>query len=386
MVDGGIAKAKGTSDESAGELESPGALRMSTATAMQLGFLPGRFHRGAKNPCVNVLLTYADGCRANCAYCGLARNRPGEFGEKSFIKVGWPARPVPEILDHVRDRSRGLRRVCISMVTHPKAVGDTLALTRTLTSGCDLPLSILCAPTVLTAEDFEAYRAAGADMIGVALDAATEELFTGYRGAGVRGPHRWKRYWRAIHEAVGIFGERRVSVHLIVGLGETQRELVETFQRVRDAGALIHLFSFFAESGSRLAHLPQPPWSEYLALQVARFLIEEDRAHADGFRFTPEGRIVDFGVSDKAFRDVVELRTPFMTSGCPGRNGDLACNRPFGNCLPGLRQWNYPYMPDDEEMAAVRYALEQRLERTEGFVEGAEGAEPPKTATSRRRC
>ena len=47
-----------------------------------------------------------------------------------------------------------------------------------------------------------------------------------------------------------------------------------------------------------------------------------------------------------------------MTTGCPGPNGRVACNRPFGNCLPDVRQWNYPYPPNEEELHLIRQALD----------------------------
>ena len=74
--------------------ESPEYLRTSTAAAITLGFIPGRFYRDAKLYCINLLLTYEDGCRGACAYCGLARNR--KEGD-SFIRVGWPTYPLNEI-------------------------------------------------------------------------------------------------------------------------------------------------------------------------------------------------------------------------------------------------------------------------------------------------
>ena len=57
------------------ERESPEYIRISTAAAMTLGFVPGRFFRGAKLYCLNLLLTYDKGCVAKCAYCGLQRAR-----------------------------------------------------------------------------------------------------------------------------------------------------------------------------------------------------------------------------------------------------------------------------------------------------------------------
>ena len=145
----------------------------------------------------------------------------------------------------------------------------------------------------------------------------------------------------------------------MVGLGESERDLVHAFQRVHDEGALIHLFSFFAESASALAHLPQPPWDTYLRLQLARWLVEQEFCRAGEFEFDRQGRIVGFGIDKEQLFNVIEKRVPFMTSGCPGSDGTLACNRPFGNCLPGVRQWNYPYLPNDEEMAEIRSAVLQ---------------------------
>jgi len=40
-------------------------------------------YRGAVNRCVNLLVHYPEGCSANCAYCGLAKKRPGTYRDKS---------------------------------------------------------------------------------------------------------------------------------------------------------------------------------------------------------------------------------------------------------------------------------------------------------------
>ena len=43
-------------------VESPEYVRVSSAAAMTLGLMPGRFLRGAKLYCVNLLLMYDSGC------------------------------------------------------------------------------------------------------------------------------------------------------------------------------------------------------------------------------------------------------------------------------------------------------------------------------------
>ena len=59
-------------------MRSPEYVQMSTAAALTLGIMGGRMHRTSCTRCLNLLLTYPEGCRANCAYCGLARHREAE--------------------------------------------------------------------------------------------------------------------------------------------------------------------------------------------------------------------------------------------------------------------------------------------------------------------
>lgn len=337
--------------------ESPEYLKISTASAMALDLKPGRFYRGAVNPCINLLLTYENGCYANCAYCGLAARRPGAYENKSFIHVAWPTVDLPTLIEQMKERESRLKRVCISMVTNRRAVDDTLLVAEAVRGGVDLPLSLLISPTLVKDGHMELFKETGADMVGVALDAATEELFVKHRGAGVKGPHRWGHYEKVLREALEIFGRGNVSVHLVVGLGETEKEMVETFQRVHDMGALIHLFSFFAEAGSVLQDRPQPLWESYLRLQLARYLIEQDRIRRENISFNGGEQITGFDLNKDELRTVVNTGIPFLTSGCPGRDGSVACNRPFGNCLPGVRQWNYPYLPNEEELSRIREGL-----------------------------
>ena len=78
---------------------------MSHATAISLGLVNRRMYRGAVNRCVNLLVHYAEGCSANCAYCGLAKKRPGTYQEKSFIHVDWPIYSMDEIIQTINQRS-----------------------------------------------------------------------------------------------------------------------------------------------------------------------------------------------------------------------------------------------------------------------------------------
>jgi biotin synthase len=212
-------------------------------------------------------------------------------------------------------------------------------------------VSALIAPTVVReVERLRELREAGADCVGVAVDLATEGLFDRHRGAGVGGPHRWDQYWRTVGEAVRVFGRGKVSVHLIVGLGETEREMVGALADSWERGAVPHLFSFFPERGSPLEGRPQPPPARYRRVQLARHLIVTGAARMDAMSFGTEGELQDFGVDPEPYlRD----GSVFMTSGCPGPDGRTACNRPYGNERPSGVLYNYPFVPGVEDLEVV---------------------------------
>ena len=334
--------------------QSPEYAKMSQATAISLGLVRGRMYRGAVNRCVNLLVHYPEGCSANCAYCGLAKKRPGSYKDKSFIHVAWPVFPMDEIIDAINNAPSYVKRTCISMITNGKCRLATLEMIRRLKDTTPLPISILITPPILNEHDLVEMKNNGTDKIGVAIDLATPELFDKYRGKGVSGPHRWEKYWEILKKSLEIFSHPNVGVHLMVGMGETEEQMVYLMDRLWHMGVVNHLFSFFAEEDSKLADRPQPPWPAYLRIQLARYIIEEKLGSSLDMRFDREGRIVDFGLASDLLESVISYGKPFMTTGCSGPDGEVVCNRPFGNCLPDVKQWNYPYMPNEEELGLIR--------------------------------
>jgi biotin synthase-related radical SAM superfamily protein len=239
------------------------------------------------------------------------------------------------------------------MITHGKCPRDTLAIASRLKQETDRPVSVLVSPTIISSEDLISLKREGVDKIGVAIDLATPALFDQYRGSGVGGPHRWEKYWEIVATGLEVFGRFQVGAHLMVGMGETEQDMVLLMGKLWDLGVVNHLFSFFPEEGSRLADRQPPPWAAYLRIQLARFLIEEGVVSSQDMAFDREGRIIEFDLEDDSLMDTIRRGQAFRTTGCLGPDGQVACNRPFGNCLPDMKQWNYPYLPNDEELNLI---------------------------------
>jgi biotin synthase len=273
---------------------------------------------------------------------------------KTFIRVDWPIYPLGEVIERAREKGQ-IHRVCISMITHPKALDDTLFVIQRFKQETDLPVSVLISPTLIHDEgSLEAMKKKGADRIGVAVDAATPELFDRLRGKGVGGPHRWDHYWDVVRMAVEVFGRFYVGIHLIVGLGETEKEMVEAIQKGQDLGAHTHLFSFFPENGSPMENHAPPPIGQYRRIQLARWIINESLGPMDQMGFDEKGKLVDFGIDIKP---LLQSGEPFMTSGCPGRDGKVACNRPYGNERPSGPIRNFPFMPEPADFEEIKDQL-----------------------------
>jgi lipoyl synthase len=346
-------------------MRSPEYVQLSTAAAMTLGIMPGRMHRCPCTRCLNLLLTYPEGCRANCAYCGLARHREAErdYADRNFIRVDWPAVPLQQILDIVaRDGAASpFHRMCISMITHPRSDADTVAVLSAWTRCIDpgtIPVSILSNPTTMSRDDVVRLKDLGADIFTVALDAATPAIFDRTRGKGVESPHKWHKYWEILLAAREIFGPQKFGAHIIIGMGETEFEALQLVQQLVELGGHSHLFCFYPEKGSLMDHLPATPRDQWRRVQLARYLMDYAGLRLEQMRFDGEGRVADFGLPRAELDAVIDAGIAFRTSGCPGkfREDVSACDRPYGDSPPSDIA-SFPFQPNRRDLRRIRRQL-----------------------------
>ncbi len=347
-------------------MKSPEYVQLSTAAAITLGIMGGRMYGCECTRCLNLLLTYPEGCRANCAYCGLARHREADrdYADRNFIRVDWPAVPMAEIIDIVaKDPDNSpFHRMCISMITHPRSEDDTFTVLEQWTDRIDpdaIPVSILSNPTTMTRDDVQRTRDLGADIFTVALDAATPEIFDRTRGKGVQSPHKWSKYWEIMLEARDIFGPEKFGAHIIVGMGETEYEVLNLVQELVDLGGHSHMFCFFPEQGSLMDHLPATPRDQWRRVQLARYLIDYRGVRVEQMRFDDLGRVKSYGLPENELADVIDEGVAFRTSGCPGKFRDdiSACDRPYGDSPPSDIA-SYPFAPKKKDLKKIRRQLD----------------------------
>jgi biotin synthase-related radical SAM superfamily protein len=311
----------------------PRQIRVSLGSAIVLGMLDGKLDA---SPTTAYLMTYRRGkCTANCGFCPQARESRSKADMLS--RISWPVFPTQRVLEgmEMAAASGKIRRVCIQALNY-------LALIKAIKPRIGVPISISCQPK--TVDDVGVLASAGVERIGIPLDAANEELFDTVKGATAGGPYAWERQFRLLKETISVIGEGKVSTHLIVGLGETEQEMVNIIQKCADIGVLPALFAFTPIIGTALEDKSPPLIQKYRRIQVARSLILNGAAKLGKMSFDKTGRLLDFGVSKQTLLNTVLSGDPFLTSGCPN------CNRPYYNEKPSGPIYNYPKSMTEEEI------------------------------------
>jgi biotin synthase len=326
----------------------PTKIRVSVGSAIVLELMKGKLDA---SPTTIYLLTYHEGkCAANCDFCPQARTSTSRADMLS--RVIWPTFPTKDVVSKIASawQKKTIQRVCIQATNYPDVFNDLLALTTAIKSKTNVPISVSCQP--LNKSQMKMLAEARVDRVSVALDAATEELFDKVKGALTNSPYNWEKHRKTLEEAVQVFGEGAVSTHIIVGLGETERQLIEIIQWCVDLGVCPSLFAFTPISGTPLERLPQPSIASYRRVQLTHYLIVHGKTRFENMKFDDYGQVINFGVSMSLLEKVVQSGTPFQTSGC------LGCNRPYYNEKPSGPIYNYPRPLTPHELKEVEKALE----------------------------
>ncbi len=325
----------------------PEQIRVSTGTAIVLGLLRGKLDA---EPTTAYLMTFKEGkCSANCGFCPQARG--SQSNTELLSRVLWPTFPTPNVVTAIGTMATQgkIKRVCIQALNYPQVFVHLEALVKEIKKQAAVPVSVSCQP--LNAVNIELLAKAGVDRLGISLDAATEALFDQVKGKGAGGSYSWENQFSLLSEAIAVFGKGNVSTHLIVGLGETEKEAAQIIQKLIEMTVLPALFAFTPVRGTRLESNSPPPLESYRRVQLLRFLMVNGSVRYRDMHFDDEGKITDFGIANRRLKGIIEEGTPFLTSGCPD------CNRPFYNEKPSGPLYNYPRKTSREEIEKIKKEL-----------------------------
>ena len=273
-------------------------------------------------------LMLGERCLRDCAFCTQARSSRAPAAALS--RVLWPEYASDEVARAVAvAHARGqIARACFQVTVGPQHLQRTRQAVAELASHSTVPICASVLPR--SVEDVVSLLSAGAERVTIALDAACERVHRQAKSGS------WSQAMSLLEAGARLY-PGRLGTHLIVGLGETEREMADCIQHVVDLGVHVALFAFTPVSGTAMADRQPPSLAQYRRMQVARWLIVQGQQRAERFRYAgDDARLVDYGLSKGDLCRLLRTGEAFQTSGCPG------CNRPYYNERPGGVLYNYP--------------------------------------------
>lgn len=308
-------------------------IRISIGSASVLGL--GTLPQFKDPPTTCYIMTFTEAhCKANCGFCPQARSSKSSVEKLS--RVTWPIYYFKDFLTKLKymSFSRKFERICIQTLNYPENFNDLIEIITQIRTYTDIPISIAIPP--LSKEKLKELKIRGVNRVGIALDGASSEIFDNIKGCNVGGPYTWEEHLQKLNEALEIFTPGFVSTHIIIGLEETEKQVIELIEGLNYLGIIVSMFAFTPIKGTKFENLHPPTVKSFRKLQLGRFLICNRKKKLKDFTFNLRGEIININISKKELNMIINGTNAFLTSGCPG------CNRPYYTSKPSGPIYNYP--------------------------------------------
>ncbi len=276
-------------------------------------------------------LMHGEGCRRNCKFCAQATGSGAD--SQMLSRIIWPQFQMEEIAGGLK-HSGGkniLKRCCIQVVDDGFEEGLIHEIQELVSSGIPLCVS----KDIRGLEEVDRLLDLGVERVTIALDAINSEIYQDVKGGSFE--NRWRFLLQAAQAYPG-----RIGTHIIIGLGETEEEVITKITELTKKRINVALFAFTPLQGTPLANYPQPAEGIYRRIQIAYFLIKQHGFIGSDFVFS-NTCLTGFSQDKKAILRLLTDGKAFETSGC------LDCNRPYYNERPGGVIYNYPRPLTPEE-------------------------------------
>lgn len=302
-------------------------------------------------PTTCYLMTYIKGhCSANCGFCPQARS--SDSSTENLSRVNWPIFPLEDVINKLKKLplEKNFKRICIQTLNYPNNFHDIVDIVRQVRMEYKGPISVAIPP--MSKEQLIDLKSIGVSKVGIALDGSTPEIFDNIKGKKVDGPYNWEEHFQFLKNSLEVFTEGYVSTHLIVGLGETEEEILQRIKELHELTITVSLFAFTPVKGTKFEIMSQPSIVDFRKVQLGRYLIVNNLKSFSDYTFDKDGNLIKINMSKEELRDIIENSTAFMTSGCAG------CNRPYYTSRPSGPIYNYPrtlFIEEKEEVYNLLY-------------------------------
>ncbi|MFA6991968.1 MAG: radical SAM protein, partial [Candidatus Gracilibacteria bacterium] len=295
--------------------EKKDSLRVSTGSAAILDLKK----TAIKSKTKTIYLMNPGGCEFDCSFCSQAKNATSK--QDKLSRVTWPEYEEDDVFKALSKKEKSYKRICIQVV-NTKDIFQTLPekIKNLRKSAKHTEIAV----TIRTYEmkDVDAMFKAGADQVGLCIDIADPFYFQKIKGGNFN-------FFKNFVIKAGDKYPNKIATHLIVGMGETEKQMVEIMEELHKHHVIIGLFAFTPVPGAKLEFQLPPDLFSYRRIQVALHLIRNNIKRR--FKYDTDGRVENFGLEKEILFKNLKDSNVFETSGCRD------CNRPYYNERAGAR-------------------------------------------------
>ncbi|WP_042276915.1 radical SAM protein [[Clostridium] dakarense] len=302
-------------------------IRLSLGSAIELGLL----NKASLIPPTTAYIMIGDKCSNKCAFC--SQSAESSTRKDKLSRVIWPEYSKEEILSALKSyKGKYIKRICIQSMYSDEAHMEVEEFISFIKDEINFPISL--SAKLESDKDIEKFFKCGVDKIGIAIDACNKELYENIKG------NNYKEKLELITNMSRKY-EGKISTHIIVGLGETHKDIHDLYTYLRDNKVTVSLFAFTPVKGTKMESISQPNIESYRRVQLMTYMI--DRGYSNEcFKF--ENGYLTHIELDEAIKDDINEGYPFEIRGCKN------CNRPYYNERPGSTIYNYSRSLNEEEI------------------------------------
>ncbi|SHE74836.1 biotin synthase [Marinitoga hydrogenitolerans DSM 16785] len=287
-------------------------LKLSYATAVLLGLKKGKIN--FEMPTAYLML--GEKCVYNCSFCAQAREAKSDKDYLSRIK--WPEYSLEKFIEKITNYN-SFKRLCVQVVNSENYFGDLIEFLDRIKNLHILKAISLRPKNMEEVDEIFNYNI---DNLGISIDVANKDLFSKIRGGSFDS-----LFNILVKSSMKYPG--KVTTHIIVGLGETDEDLIDIMLEMKKYNILVSLFAFTPIQGTFFEDEVPPSIERYRKIQFAREIIEKKNIEKKDFKFK-NGHLIELPEVEFSIEEAIK------TSGCS------YCTRPFYNEKPNKLLYNVP--------------------------------------------
>lgn len=198
-------------------------------------------------------------CQNSCTFCS-----QGKFAKSSdslLSRVTWPKYEIKTVLEKLKEKQNDkIKKICFQVVSYPGYFEDFLQILDLFRAELSIPIG--ASINVSSMDDIDELFGHNLVNLGIAIDASSDSIYKKVKN----NKNSFDTTLQLIIKAANNYPSK-VTAHIIAGLGETDRDLLNLFSILLSNDANIALFAFTPVKGTELENYPRISIERYRYIQ-----------------------------------------------------------------------------------------------------------------------